>query len=167
MDAGETQAGRPETFIRSRAVRNCRALTWTDPRTGRFSERIAGIANLARNSSVVLAELWHGATGTTEEKFLRGLGSHYAVPRLTENNSTESGQILRRMLEDRGIEAGKLRDLHFVALIALTARTHGARLIPSKRSNFELIREYRHFDLEVGELRRPYGPAAKWAGRFF
>jgi predicted nucleic acid-binding protein len=39
--------------------------------------------------------------------------------------------------------------LHFDVLIALTTRTHGARLITSNRSDFELIRKYRSFKLEV------------------
>jgi predicted nucleic acid-binding protein len=33
--------------------------------------------------------------------------------------------------------------------IALTARTHGARLITSNRADFEMIRKYRAFKLEV------------------
>jgi predicted nucleic acid-binding protein len=39
--------------------------------------------------------------------------------------------------------------LHFDALIALTVRAHGARLITSNRSDFELIQAYREFALEV------------------
>jgi hypothetical protein len=46
-------------------------------------------------------------------------------------------------------EPRKLRDLHFDALIALTARARGARLITSNRDGFELIRGYRDFRLEV------------------
>jgi predicted nucleic acid-binding protein len=53
------------------------------------------------------------------------------------------------MQGDHGFESKKLRDLHFDVLIALTARTHGARLITSNRADFELIREYRNFKLEV------------------
>jgi predicted nucleic acid-binding protein len=34
-------------------------------------------------------------------------------------------------------------------LIALTARNYGAKLITSNRADFELIREYRDFNLEV------------------
>jgi predicted nucleic acid-binding protein len=34
-------------------------------------------------------------------------------------------------------------------LIALTARSHGAKLIASNRADFELIREYLEFELEV------------------
>jgi predicted nucleic acid-binding protein len=53
------------------------------------------------------------------------------------------------MHTDSGFEPHKLRDLHFDVLIALTARTHGALLITSNRIDFELIREYRDFRLEV------------------
>ena len=41
------------------------------------------------------------------------------------------------------------RDLHFDVLIALTARSCGACLITSNRADFELIRGYRDFELEV------------------
>jgi hypothetical protein len=55
----------------------------------------------------------------------------------------ESGQILAKMRRDRGFGPEKLRDLHF------DVRYHGARLITSNRADFELIREYRNFKLEV------------------
>jgi predicted nucleic acid-binding protein len=42
-----------------------------------------------------------------------------------------------------------LRDLHFDVLIALTARSHGARLITSNRADFELINSYRRIHLEM------------------
>jgi predicted nucleic acid-binding protein len=53
------------------------------------------------------------------------------------------------MRADHGFESVKLRDLHFDVLIALTARSYGAKLITSNRADFELIREYRDFELEV------------------
>jgi predicted nucleic acid-binding protein len=56
---------------------------------------------------------------------------------------------LAKIRDDRGFAAEKLRDLHFDVLIALTARSHGARLITSNRADFELIREHRDFKLEV------------------
>ena len=67
----------------------------------------------------------------------------------TANNWLESGHLLAKIREDTGFEPRKLRDLHFDVLIALTARSHGARLITSNRADFELIREYRDFKLEV------------------
>lgn len=120
-----------------------------DLRTGRFSERVAGISDLVRNSSVVLAELWRGATRLAEKKFLLWLADHYAALTPTESNWLESGQILQRIQEEHGFGAKKLRDLHFDVLIALTARAHGARLITCNRDDFELIRKYREFRLEV------------------
>ena len=67
----------------------------------------------------------------------------------TEQNWHESGQILVAIRADKGLESAKLRDLHFDVLIALTARSHGATLITSNRADFELIREYRSFKLEI------------------
>lgn len=120
-----------------------------DLRTGRYSERVSMIGDLVRNSSVVLAELWRGTTSEAEKKFLLWLVDHYPVLTPTENNWLDSGQILQRMQTDHGFESKKLRDLHFDVLIALTARIHGARLITSNRADFELIRKYRDFKLEV------------------
>lgn len=58
-------------------------------------------------------------------------------------------EILAKVQVDRGFEPHKLRELHFDVLIALTARSHGAKVITSNRAGFELIREYREFELEV------------------
>jgi predicted nucleic acid-binding protein len=118
-------------------------------RTGRFGERIAGIRDIVRTSSVVLAELWRGATNDAEGKFLLWLAGHYPLLTPTEKNWLESGQLLRRIQQEHGFEAKKLRDLHFDVLIALTARTHGAKLITSNRADFQLIRSYRDFKLEA------------------
>ena len=120
-----------------------------DLRTGRYSERVGMIGDLVRNSAVVLAELWRGTTNEAERKFLLWLIGHYPVLTPTENNWLESGQILQRMQADHGFESKKVRDLHFDVLIALTARSCGARLITSNRADFELIRKYRDFKLEV------------------
>ena len=118
-------------------------------RTGCHQERIDTISGLIRTSSVVLAELWRGATKPAEISFLKELEKNHPVLTPTEKNWLESGQILGKIRADKGFSPDKLRDLHFDLLIALTARTHGARLITSNRGDFELIREYRDFVLEV------------------
>jgi predicted nucleic acid-binding protein len=120
-----------------------------DLRTGCHTERIFGLEDLVRNSAVVLAELWRGATTQAEQAFLRRLERYYPVLTPTEKSWIESGQVLARMQKDKGFEPHKLRDLHFDLLIALTARTHGARLITSNRTDFELIQSYQDFRLEV------------------
>jgi predicted nucleic acid-binding protein len=98
---------------------------------------------------VVLAELWRGVTQAAEQRFLRTLERTHPILTPTGNNWIESGKILAKMQKDKGFGAEELRDLHFDVLIALTARSHGARLITSNRADFELIRKYRDFKLEV------------------
>jgi predicted nucleic acid-binding protein len=53
------------------------------------------------------------------------------------------------MDEDKGFSPGKLRELHFDVLIALTARNHGATVITSNKTDFELIKHYKEFRLEI------------------
>jgi predicted nucleic acid-binding protein len=118
-------------------------------RTGCQSQRIADLTGLVRLSSVVLAELWRGATQALEQQFLRDLEKNLPILTPTEKNWLESGRILAKIYADKGYEPKKLRDLHFDVLIALTVRSYGAQLITSNRADFELIREYRDFQLEV------------------
>jgi predicted nucleic acid-binding protein len=118
-------------------------------RTGRHQQRIESVAGLIRTSSVVLAELWRGATKTAERKFLRALERNHPILTPTEKNLLESGQILGKICTGTGFTPDKLRDLHFDVLIALTARSHGARLITSNRSDFEMINCYRKLQLEI------------------
>jgi predicted nucleic acid-binding protein len=120
-----------------------------DLRTGRHHDRIAEIDGVVRNSSVVLAELWRGATTLDDQEILESLERNYPTLTPTTNNWLESGHILAKINSDKGFERRRLRDLHFDVLIALTVRTHGARLITSNRADFELIRKYRPFKLEV------------------
>jgi predicted nucleic acid-binding protein len=118
-------------------------------RTGCHQERINSLRGLIRTSSVVLAELLRGSTRPAERGFLRELQKIHPLLTPSESNWIESGHILAKMSADRGYSPEKLRDLHFDILIALTARTHGARLITSNRTDFESIGKYRGFSLEV------------------
>src|SRR6516164_10850343 len=102
-----------------------------DLRTGRHQARIQSITGLIRNSSVVLSELWRGATKAAEREFVRVLGKNHPIFTPTEKAWLESGQLLSRIRADKGFAPEKLRDLHFDILIALTARSHGALLITS------------------------------------
>ena len=118
-------------------------------RTDCHRQRIDELDDLVRTSSVVLAELWRGATTRAEQSLLRSIERSYPIFTPTELNWLESGQILSKIQQEQGFGPVKLRDLHFDVLIALTARSHGARLITSNRADFELIREYRDYVLEV------------------
>jgi predicted nucleic acid-binding protein len=120
-----------------------------EARTGRHCKRIESVNGLVRTSSLVLAELLRGVIGPAERRFLRALARNHPILTPTQKNWLESGEILANIRADQGFEAHKLRDLHFDVLIALTARAHGARLITTNRTDFELIHRYRKFRLEV------------------
>ena len=120
-----------------------------DLRTLRHREKIRSLIGIIRTSSVVLAELWRGATKPSDREFLRILEKNHPILTPTENNWIESGEILARIRADRGFSPAKLRDLHFDVLIALTARSNGARLITTNRTDFELINRCREIKLEV------------------
>jgi predicted nucleic acid-binding protein len=118
-------------------------------RTARYQQRFESLRGLIRTSAVVLAELWRGATKPAEREFLHALARNHPILTPTEKNWLESGSILGQIYADKGFKPDKLRDLHFDVLIALTARSHGALLVTSNRSDFELIRAYRKFQMEV------------------
>ncbi len=118
-------------------------------RAGAHRSNIQSLKGLIRTSSVVLAELWRGARKPAEHDFLRTLERNHPILTPTEKNWLDSGRLLARIRADAGFSADKVRDLHFDVLIALTARSHGARLITSDRSDFELIVRYRKFKLEI------------------
>jgi predicted nucleic acid-binding protein len=118
-------------------------------RTGRHRERIESVTGLLRTSSVVLAELWRGATKPAECAFLRTLEKNHPILTPTQKNWLESGHILGEIYTSRRFTPDKLRDLHFDVLIALTARSHGARLITTNRSDFETINRYKELQLEI------------------
>jgi predicted nucleic acid-binding protein len=120
-----------------------------DLRLPRHREKLQFVIGAIRTSSVVLAELWRGAATTSDRKFLMALARNHPILTPTQKNWLESGEILSRMRADHGFAPPKLRDLHFDVLIALTARSHGARLITTDRTDFELINCYCQIKLEV------------------
>lgn len=118
-------------------------------RTGRHQQRIDSVRGVIRNSSVVLAELWRGATRIQERRFIETLAKNHPILTPTENNWLDSGQILGKISVQKGFSSEKLRDLHFDVLIALTARSYGARLITLNRADFEMIKGFKEVQLEI------------------
>lgn len=118
-------------------------------RTNCHTERIDSLAGSICYSAVVLSELWRGARSAEEKAVLKSFAQRGPVLTPAEAHWIESGQILAAIRTRRGFEPSMMRDLHFDVLIALTARAHGGRLITSNRADFELIRKYRSFQLEV------------------
>lgn len=118
-------------------------------RTAKYQDRIPAVTALIRNSAVVLSELLRGVTRPDEVAFVKSLIKNHPTLTPTEKNWVESGEILSAVYREKGYPPDKLRDLHFDVLIALTARTFGATVITSNRADFELIKRYRDFGLEV------------------
>src|ERR1700675_1192433 len=100
-------------------------------------------------SSVVLSELWRGARTPADRKFLLALARNHAILTPTQTNWRAWGGGLAQNRATKSFEPHKLRELHFDVLIALTARSHGARLVTTNRRDFELISRYRQIKLEV------------------
>ncbi len=118
-------------------------------RTDKYSYNFLALQGLIRNSSVVLSELLRGTTKEAEISFVAALAKNHSILSPTSKDWLESGEILSRINKNKGYTPAKLRDLHFDVLIALTARHHGATVITSNRSDFELIRDYKNFQLEI------------------
>lgn len=118
-------------------------------RHGRFLDELIALPLLVRNSAVVLSELRRGAMLLRERRWISELESNHPVSFPGRWEWRRSGEILQKLRKSRGFDARKLRDLHFDALIALTARAMGATLITCNRDDFELLREQERFDLLV------------------
>src|SRR5208282_2493311 len=102
-------------------------------RTDCHRRRIETLNGLIRNCAVVLAELWRGVVTPADREAVVALGRNHPTLTPTEKNWLESGAILAKIRADLG----------------LTARSHGARLITSNRSDFEMVHSYRKFQFEI------------------
>lgn len=118
-------------------------------RTNKYADHFQNLKGLIRNSSVVLSELARGAVKETEKVFVKTLAKNHPILTPTERNWLESGEILSGIYIDKGFSPEKLRDLHFDVLIALTARNYGATVISSNKTDFELLKGFKDFHLEV------------------
>jgi predicted nucleic acid-binding protein len=118
-------------------------------RHGRFRDELIALPLLVRNSAVVLSELRRGAMLPKEHRWLEELESNHPVLFPGQWEWRRSGEILQKLRKSHGFDARKLRDLHFDALIALTARAVGATLITCNRDDFALLREHDKFELLV------------------
>jgi predicted nucleic acid-binding protein len=118
-------------------------------RHGRFKDELLALPNLIRNSAVVLSELRRGATLPRERRWIDELEAQHQVffPGVWEWR--RSGELLERLRRKRGYDARRLRELHFDALIALTARAVGAQVITCNGDDFEELRGEEPFDLVV------------------
>ena len=123
-------------------------------RHGRFADELIALPQLIRSSAVVLSELRRGASLPRERRWIDELEANHPVffPGLREWR--RSGELLERVRRVRGYDAKKLRELHFDALIALTARAVGAVLITCNRDDFQILQKEEPFELIVWRATR-------------
>jgi len=114
-------------------------------RTGRFTLALLRSPWIVRCSAVVLHELRRGARTPLELRFVAELARKVRILTPTEGHWLESAEILARIGTRKGYDAGKLRDLAFDTLIALSVRDSGARLITCNREDFAEIAKYLAF----------------------
>jgi predicted nucleic acid-binding protein len=121
---------------------------------GRFADELVALPYLVRHSAVVLSELRRGATLPKERRWIDELERHGSTffPGVWEWR--RAGEILERLRRKHGEGARKLRDLHFDALIALTARAAGAVLITCNGDDFEALAREEPFQLVVWSNER-------------
>jgi predicted nucleic acid-binding protein len=108
-------------------------------RTGRFSLALLRSPWIVRCSAVVLHELRRGARTPLELRFVLELTKKVRILTPTERHWMESAEILARLGTKRRLDPGKLRDLAFDTLIALSARDVGAALVTCNRKDFTEI----------------------------
>jgi predicted nucleic acid-binding protein len=122
-------------------------------RNGRFAHELVTLPHLVRSSAVVLSELRRGATLVRERRWIDELERNHPVFFPGAWEWRRAGEMLERMRRAHGYDARKLRDLHFDALIALTARAVGAVVITCNRDDFEALRKAEAFELVVWDAR--------------
>jgi predicted nucleic acid-binding protein len=111
-------------------------------RTGRFTLALLRSPWIVRCSAVVLHELRRGARTPVELRFVGDLARKVRTLTPTESHWLESAEVLSRLRQTKGYPAGKLRDLAFDTLIALSARDSGATLVTCNREDFIEIGKY-------------------------
>ena len=97
-------------------------------------------AYIIRHSAVVLSELRRGARGREAERLVTNLFELASVrwePSVTD--WWEAGRLVRNIGDKEDWDINKRRDFQNDALIALTARRHGATVVTANSSDFELL----------------------------
>ena len=109
---------------------------------GLYEERLAAVRKgyVIRHSAVVLSELRRGARTREAQRLVEELYRFAAVRwEPTVEDWWEAGRLIRTIGDVRNWDTNKRRDFQNDALIALTARRHGATVVTANRLDFELL----------------------------
>ena len=95
---------------------------------------------VVRHSAVVLSELRRGARTPAARKLVEVL---FRLARIrwepTAGDWWEAGRLVQEIGDREGWDRSKRRDFQNDALIALTARRHGAAVVTLNRADFDLL----------------------------
>lgn len=109
---------------------------------GQFEEALDAVrrAYIVRQSAVVLSELRRGArTPDAQERVATLFRRAAVVWAPTSDDWWRAGHVVRTVGDRRHWEVGKRREFQNDALIALTARRHGATVVTDNREDFALL----------------------------
>jgi len=109
---------------------------------GRYEPLLRDIRNafIVRHSAVVLSELRRGARTAEAQRLvnqLRRLAREPWAP--TGDDWWEAGRLVREIGDSQRWEVAKRREFQNDALIALTARRHGAVVVTANAGDFGLL----------------------------
>ena len=108
----------------------------------RYEKELAEVRNafVIRHSAVVLSELRRGARTPAARRLVEDL---FRLARFRWEPSAgdwwEAGRLILRLGDARSWGTAKRRDFQNDALIALTARRHGATVVSANRGDFDLL----------------------------
>jgi predicted nucleic acid-binding protein len=111
--------------------------------TGEYDALLSDVRSgfVVRHSAVVLSELRRGARTAAARRRVDGL---FRLARVVwEPKSAdwwEAGKLVRDIGDREGWEINKRREFQNDALIALTARRHGATVVTNNRTDFSLLK---------------------------
>jgi predicted nucleic acid-binding protein len=109
---------------------------------GLYEEGLATVRRgfIVRHSAVVLSELRRGARTPRARRLVDEL---YRLAKVrwepTGEDWWEAGRLVREIGDARGWDRSKRRDFQNDALIALTARRHGAAIVTADTADFRLL----------------------------
>jgi predicted nucleic acid-binding protein len=110
---------------------------------GQYQQTLENLrrAYIIRHSAVVLSELRRGARDREAQRLVAAL-FELATVRWEPSVADwwEAGRLVRSIGDKRDWDINKRRDFQNDALIALTARRHGATVVTANYADFELLR---------------------------
>jgi predicted nucleic acid-binding protein len=118
-----------------------------------FTQRFLPLIFRTYLSSIVVEELYAGALDQQGiqfvERYTRALERAGRIVSPTFQDWKEAGKLVARLTQKEPGRKSKVQQMLNDFLLALCARQIGATLVTFNRKDFELIRRYKPFSLEV------------------